>query len=94
MSLNLERCYRLAEKARLRWDPVRDAPFLIYPERGLKLNASAFALLSGCDGTASASAVFARVGRDFGVSAEQVQQDALPFLSDLVGRGLLVEVTP
>jgi pyrroloquinoline quinone biosynthesis protein D len=41
---------RLADKARLKWDPVREKHLLLFPEGVLVLNPTAQAVLELCDG--------------------------------------------
>jgi hypothetical protein len=36
--------------------------------------------------------VFAETGSDFGADADVIRRDAMPFLADLVAKGLLIEV--
>ncbi len=87
----LDRYYRLAPKARLRWDATRRAHFLLYPERGLKLNATAAAILLACDGANDLGAICEQVAQSFAVSREQIERDASAFFIELIKRGLLVE---
>ncbi len=85
-------CPRLTKKARLRWDPVRQAHFLLSPERGLKLNALGAQIVLLCDGVTSVDAIVgaianAAVGAEYGTVARDVES----FLGELAHR-MLVEV--
>ncbi|MEM5344001.1 pyrroloquinoline quinone biosynthesis peptide chaperone PqqD [Paraburkholderia azotifigens] len=42
---------RLRDLFRLQWEPVQDAYVLLHPEGKVKLNPSAGAILTRCDGT-------------------------------------------
>jgi pyrroloquinoline quinone biosynthesis protein D len=90
--LSLDRIYRLANKARLRWDRVRASHVLVYPERGLLLNESAVALLEAFDGRTPLASALQQVARELGAPYERLEQDVRPFLQELLARGLLTEV--
>lgn len=83
---------RLASKARLRWDPVRRKPILLYPEGVLILNPSAEAILSLCDGHRSVDEIVSELANRYGTEAEAValEVDVGNFLGELEERGLLL----
>jgi pyrroloquinoline quinone biosynthesis protein D len=75
---------QLARKARLRTDRLTGETLLLYPEHGLRLNASATAILRLCDGRSAA---------EIAAHLEAPLADVLEFLDILVGRGL-IKVAP
>jgi len=81
---------RLAARARLR--PDRDGGhLLLYPERGLALNASAAAVVQLCDGSSTVAAIVERVAADHAIAADAVAAGVRDFLLALAARGLVVE---
>src|SRR5262249_14882740 len=81
---------KLARKARLRWDRVQGRHVLLYPERGLALNAVAAAIVQRCDGEHTVDAIAAAVARDFpGAGEGEALRDVLEFLAELEERALL-----
>jgi pyrroloquinoline quinone biosynthesis protein D len=81
---------RLAPKVRLRWDRKDARYMLLYPERGLVLNATAADVAQLCTGEHTVTAIvdrlaekYAREGRDV------VEREVLSFLSALAERGLI-----
>jgi coenzyme PQQ biosynthesis protein PqqD len=86
-------CPQLASKARLRYDRHSGEHILLYPERGLVLNASAAELVSLCDGTRTVAAIAERLTVRFSPRpAGDVLKQVRTFLGALVARGLLLEV--
>ena len=58
---------------RLQWEPAQEAHVLLYPEGMVKLNASAGAIMSRCDGVRSVSDIVADLERTYdlqGLSAD------------------------
>ena len=58
---------------RLQWEPAQEAHVLLYPEGMVKLNASAGAILSRCDGVRTVSDIVADLERSYdlqGLSAD------------------------
>jgi coenzyme PQQ biosynthesis protein PqqD len=83
---------RLATRARLHYDRHTDRHMLLYPEKGLALNATALAILQLCDGALDVSGIAQRL-RD-GLKhtpLERIEDDVLAFLTDLHQRGLIRE---
>ncbi|VVM07846.1 pyrroloquinoline quinone biosynthesis peptide chaperone PqqD [Methylacidimicrobium tartarophylax] len=80
---------RLASKARLRWDPVRRKPILLYPEGVLILNPSAEAILSLCDGRRSVAEIVSALADRYAVETVALEADVGNFIQGLVERGLL-----
>jgi pyrroloquinoline quinone biosynthesis protein D len=80
---------KLARKARLRHDGLSGATFLLYPERGLRLNDSAAAILALCDGHRSMAEIARLVSAGSGVASPDAEKDVAGFLDRLAQRGLL-----
>jgi len=77
---------RLASRARLQWDPVREKQVVLAPEGVLVLNATASAILALCDGQRNVSDITA------GLSAQYnriVDQEILTFLNRLLQKRLI-----
>jgi coenzyme PQQ biosynthesis protein PqqD len=85
---------RLALKARFKWDRREERHMLIFPERGLALNASAAAVLKLCDGTRSDDAIATELAAERGADMETVRRDVVAFLNDMRRRGLVVDGDP
>jgi pyrroloquinoline quinone biosynthesis protein E len=86
---------RLAAKARVRPDPRDGQPILISPERGLRLSATAAAVVELCDGTRTLDQIAEELARRYaGADATRVRSDARALLDELRGRGLLEDWEP
>ncbi|MCS6854012.1 MAG: pyrroloquinoline quinone biosynthesis peptide chaperone PqqD [Elioraea sp.] len=81
---------RLAPRARLRPDRLTGGMLLLYPEAGLKLNATAAATLQLCDGTRSFAEIAETLAERYGRDAEAIAGEVGPFLDQLVARGLVL----
>ena len=57
----------VSRKFRLQWEPVQDAHVLLYPEGMVKLNRTAAAILSRCDGARSVADIVADLEKSYGV---------------------------
>jgi pyrroloquinoline quinone biosynthesis protein D len=79
---------RLATKAMLKHDSVRDVELLLLPERVVLLNKSGAAILGLCDGSRTVQELVERLERDF--EATDLGNDILAFLEDASGRGWVV----
>jgi coenzyme PQQ biosynthesis protein PqqD len=82
---------RLASKVRLRRDRFTGRDLLLYPERGLALNATASAVVALCSGDLTVAAIADRVaaGRRPPARADVVD-DVRAFLTALAERGVVV----
>lgn len=69
---------------RLKHCTVRDAWFLLAPERALKLDAIGVAILGTVDGERSFDAVVTKLEADFNAPRERISQDVERFLAYLV----------
>ncbi len=85
---------RLSRKARVRPDPRDGQPVLLSPERGLRLNPSAAAILALCDGTRELDAIVDALSARHGAPRERVAADVLALLRDLHGRALVEDFEP
>jgi pyrroloquinoline quinone biosynthesis protein D len=53
---------------RLQWEPAQEAHVLLYPEGMVKLNSSAAAIMSRCDGIRTVADIVADIERTYGVA--------------------------
>jgi pyrroloquinoline quinone biosynthesis protein D len=53
---------------RMQWEPAQEAHVLLYPEGMVKLNNSAAAILSRCDGTRTVADIVADIERTYGLT--------------------------
>jgi pyrroloquinoline quinone biosynthesis protein D len=58
----------VAHGLRLQWEPAQEAHVLLYPEGMVKLNGSAGAIMSRCDGARTLADIVADLERSYGVS--------------------------
>jgi pyrroloquinoline quinone biosynthesis protein D len=58
----------IASGKRLQWEAAQDAHVLLYPEGMVKLNGSAGAIMSRCDGVRTLADIVADLERTYGVS--------------------------
>ena len=65
----------IARGMRLQWEPAQEAHVLLYPEGMVKLNGSAGAILSRCDGARTLAEIVADLERAYDTSglAEDVR---------------------
>ncbi len=80
---------RLARRARLRWDPVRQQPLLLVPEGVLVLNRTAHEIVKRLDGQRSVGELAGELAAAF--REPRVEREVLEFLGRLAARGLLEE---
>jgi pyrroloquinoline quinone biosynthesis protein D len=81
---------KLAAKARLRRDARSGRHLLLYPERGMELNATGVAILELCDGQATVSDIIATLVRRYATTPPAVvESEVLAFLAALHARALL-----
>ena len=93
MILDRSARYRLARKARVRWDTRNQKDMLLYPERGLLLNDVGSRIVSLCDGTRDFAGVVRELSAAFpGVATDVLERDAETFVEKLLARGLLEAV--
>jgi coenzyme PQQ biosynthesis protein PqqD len=83
----------LASKARLRWDRRDGAHYLLYPERGLRLNETATAIVQLCDGTRTEEEIAHELAARFADrDPDAIRSEVGAFLGELRRRALLAEV--
>ena len=58
----------LAHGMRLQWEPAQEAHVLLYPEGMVKLNGSAGAIMSRCDGERTLAQIVADLEHTFGAT--------------------------
>lgn len=82
----------LAGKARLRWDR-KDARFmLLYPERGLVLNATAADVVRLCTGELSVGDIVDQLAARYAPQPRaDVEREVLGFLMRMAERGLITD---
>jgi coenzyme PQQ biosynthesis protein PqqD len=80
----------LTPKARLRFDRISGGYLLLYPERGLALNATAASILKLCDGARTIETIVGELHREYvDRSDDDVRHEVFDFLEELLKRGLL-----
>jgi pyrroloquinoline quinone biosynthesis protein D len=83
---------RLAGKARLRWDRKDGRFMLLYPERGLVLNATAADVVRLCTGELSVGDIVERLAAKYAQQPRaDVEREVLGFLTRIAERGLLTD---
>ncbi len=80
---------RFARGVRLRPDPRDGTPVLLSPERGLRLSATAAAVLGLCDGARDLDAIVSMLTIRYGADRGRIDRDVRALLADLAGRGLI-----
>lgn len=89
LALGLELKPKLAPKTKLRLDPKTGKYILLYPEKGLALNATGAAILKLCDGERTLEAIVATLSAEFRNDADLLRLEVLTFVQALLDRGLL-----
>jgi coenzyme PQQ biosynthesis protein PqqD len=82
---------RLAAKARLRYDRKGERYMLLYPERGLALNATAADIVRLCTGEHSVANIAAQLAARYGRDAASIENEVIQLLGALADRGLVQE---
>ena len=81
---------RLATKARLRWDRKGERHMLLYPERGLVLNATAADVVQLCTGEHTVEAIVEQLAAKYTTQPrEALEREVVTFLGRLAERGLV-----
>ena len=80
---------RLAARARVRLDRQTGKAMLLYPERGLLLNAVGQAVLELCGARRTVDEIVGVLAERYQGNAATVRADVLAFLQQLADRGLL-----
>lgn len=79
----------LAARARLRFDRQARRYLLVYPERALILNQSAFEILSRCDGTLTIAGIAAELAKAYKQRATALVDDIAALVAELESRRLV-----
>ena len=66
---------------RLQWEPAQEAHVLLYPEGMIKLNSSAGAILSRCDGVRTLADIVIDLERTYSYSATGLMGDVTAFVA-------------
>jgi len=74
---------RLADKARLKWDAVREKHLLLFPEGVLVLNKTAHDVLALCDGQRTAVEIVNALATQYAVDANTIDADVKEILQKL-----------
>jgi pyrroloquinoline quinone biosynthesis protein D len=64
---------------RLQWEPAQEAHVLLYPEGMVKLNSSAAAIMTRCDGARTVAQIVADIEQAYGVTG--VAADVMGFVA-------------
>jgi pyrroloquinoline quinone biosynthesis protein D len=80
----------LARGVRLQNDAKTGEPMLLYPEGALYLSATAYEVVSRCDGQQTTAAIISSLAEEYDVEMDTLQTDVLECLADLNQRKLLV----
>lgn len=85
---------RLAAKARLQYDRHANRHMLLYPEKGLALNATATEIVKLCNGELTVEEMISNLAARYdGSSTETLEKEVFGFLEALRTRGLLDDAT-
>ena len=80
---------KLAARARLREDRLSGRTMLLYPERGLALNATAAAIVRLCDDRHTVTEIVQALSADRPEARATIAADVTALLEALVARGLV-----
>ena len=81
---------RLSAKARLRLDRRTGRHLLLYPEAGLDLNETGFAILRRCTGGQTTDEIIGELSRmHVGALPDEIARDVRAFIMALANRGLI-----
>ncbi|HEX9397174.1 MAG TPA: pyrroloquinoline-quinone synthase PqqC [Burkholderiales bacterium] len=82
---------KLAPKARLRHDRKEDKTMLLYPEKGLVLNATAADIAKLCTGENTVDGIIEKLSKKYSKDAATVQREVIGLLTSFAERGLILE---
>jgi len=80
---------RLTRKVRLKYDTLEKQFVVLYPERGIKLSASAAEILQRCDGERTVETIAEELAQATGAPLAVVQKDVTAFVEEMKKRGVL-----
>jgi pyrroloquinoline quinone biosynthesis protein D len=78
---------RVAAKARLQWDGVRNRHILLYPEGLVALNPTAAEILGLCDGRRTVDEIVAALSGKY--ESQDITADVQELLAGLAAKGLV-----
>jgi len=78
---------RVGKGFRLQWEPAQDAHVLLYPEGMVKLNRTAAAILSRCDGRRTVVEIVSDLETTYGATG--LEKDVVAFMSTALSRNWL-----
>jgi pyrroloquinoline quinone biosynthesis protein D len=78
---------RVASKARLQWDGVRNRHILLYPEGLVALNPTAAEILGLCDGRRTVDEIVAALSGKY--ESQDITADVQELLAGLAAKGLV-----
>ena len=94
MKVELSARPRLAPRARLRLDRKTGEYVLLYPEKGLLLNATSAAIAQRCTGERTVSEIVLELAQEFSEpDPKRLEAEVLELLSALAERGLITEAS-
>lgn len=82
---------RLAAKAKLRYDRKGDRTMLLYPEKGLVLNATAADVAKLCTGEHTVADIVGQLSAKYNQDAVVIQREVIALLTSFAERGLVHE---
>jgi coenzyme PQQ biosynthesis protein PqqD len=80
---------RLTRKVRLKYDALEKQFVVLYPERGIKLSASAAEILQRCDGERTVETIAEELAQATGAPLAVVRNDVTAFVAEMKKRGVL-----
>lgn len=80
---------RLADKARLKWDTVREKHLLLFPEGVLVLNKTAYDVLALCDGQRTVVEIVKMLATQYANTADPIDGDVKEILQKLADRSFV-----
>jgi len=79
----------LPRGVRLRHDPARGGEVLLAPERVVKLDETAHAVLAQIDGQRDLATIAGQLAQEYAMDAETILKDIVQLVAGLHARGLL-----
>jgi len=79
----------LPRGVRMHWCDVRKGWYLLAPERAVKMDKVAAAILEAADGARTLAALIDKLAVDFAAPRAQIEGDVRKFLSDLIDRRMV-----
>ena len=92
--MNKDLAPRLADRTRLQKDPATGQWVLLFPEGLMKLNQTAAAILTLCDGLSSLAVILEKLSHDFKTPVPLLEKDVHTALENFLSKGLVEWVDP